>query len=347
VRRLRRQVILPSKKEKETVKERCPTTTTSSSSSSRMTAKDQNDNSSSSSSSDLVSSALKLFDGCGRLDPGSSRRYLFHLTRRQRSSPTTISTNRGIAAGDELGRPVFQWRKACGEMGIMKGPTLFCPDLPLKSLFATTHDNRNSTLSPQSIMDGGRGENDFVVYSHGGGSDDSSSSSGGGNDGRGGGGGSAVSIDVATKAAARLPGGPQSQRRMMMNPGADQQQQDLPLDEWLPVTVEPINPPTSIVVGVPTPISFMVVNHTEHPLSLQLQFLLEYMHGLAVCGPSFVNLQNNIGGNGGTTTVEIRVICFQPGLAKLSGCSVLDLATGEQIPQLPQFHALVVPSKPQ
>jgi len=338
VRRLRRQVILPSKKEKETVKERCPTTTTSSSSSSRMTAKDQNDNSSSSSSSDLVSSALKLFDGCGRLDPGSSRRYLFHLTRRQRSSPTTISTNRGIAAGDELGRPVLQWRKACGEMGSMKGPILFCPDLPLKSLFDNA-GSRNSTFSPQSIMDGRHDGSDFVVYTHGGGSDDASSN--------GGGGGSAVSIDVAMKAAARLAGGPQSQRHMMMNPGADQQQQDLPLDEWLPVTVEPINPPTSIVVGVPTPISFMVVNHTEHPLSLQLQFLLEYMHGLAVCGPSFVNLQNNIGGNGGTTTVEIRVICFQPGLAKLSGCSVLDLATGEQIPQLPQFHALVVPSKPQ
>lgn len=277
-------------------------------------------------------SALKLYDDCGRLYAGSSRRYLFHVTRSKTGAaaddpnssffPSSSPNHRGIAAGDELGKPVFTWRKACGETGRMVGTTLFCPDLPLGTIFQ--YDGQN--ISPiETILRGGNdmnntNNNDFVVHLQQGG-------------------GSALSVDVATKAAARAAtaGGLSNKSSFHSNNNNSNA-----LDQWLPVTVEPLSAPARMVVGVPTPIPFMVVNHSDQYLTLQLQFRLEHMKGVAVCGPSFVNLEEGLPGHGGCTTVEIRLMALEAGLAKVTGCCVVDLSTGAPIAQPPQFHTLVV-----
>jgi len=70
-------------------------------------------------------SAVELFDDCGRLDWGSSIRYLFNV----RSNTTTDSSlpKKGIAGGDELGKAVVTWRKAMGEAGRIASTFVFCP----------------------------------------------------------------------------------------------------------------------------------------------------------------------------------------------------------------------------
>lgn len=233
-------------------------------------------------------SAVELFDRCGRLEAGASRRYLFKVTA---SSHTAKS--RGIAAEDELGKAVFTWRKACGEMGRMASIALICPSVN------PVLDVRN----PQAVMEG-RGS-PFVVHLQG----------------------SALSVDVANAAASRAA-----------NPKTDL----FSLDQLLPVTVEPIDPPKKVKFGMPFHVQFLVVNHSESYMTIQLQFRLDHMKGLSVCGPSFKNL-DEVAGNGGNATVSIRFIALNGGLLKLSGCCVADLASGETIPQPPLFTTLALP----
>jgi hypothetical protein len=231
-------------------------------------------------------SAVQLFDQCGRLEAGSSRRYLFKVTA---SSQTARS--RGIAAGDELGKGVFTWRKACGELGRMSSVALICPNVD------PVLDERN----PDAVMEG-RGS-PFVVHVQG----------------------SALSVDVANAAATKAA-----------NPNMEHSS----LDELLPVTVEPIDPPKNVKLGEPFHVQFLVVNHSERYITIQLQFRLEHMDGLSVCGPSFKNL-DDVPGNGGNVTVSIRFMALSAGLLKLCGCCVADLASGEIIPQPPLFSTLV------
>lgn len=66
--------------------------------------------------------AVDLYDECGILDPGSTRRYLFLV---KASSQDALL--RGIAVGDELGNAVFSWRKTLGETGRVGSATVFCP----------------------------------------------------------------------------------------------------------------------------------------------------------------------------------------------------------------------------
>jgi hypothetical protein len=229
--------------------------------------------------------ATELFDECGRLETSASMRYLFKVAS---SEPSSV---RGIAAGDELGKAVFTWRKACGEMGRMASSPVICPSV-------------TPTLDPSdpgATMEG-RG-NPFVVYVQG----------------------SGLSVDVANIAAARAA-----------NPNMDRNA----LDQLLPVTVEPVDPPSRIQLGVPYQVQFLVVNHADKYMSLQLQFRLEHMKGLSVCGPSFKNLEE-VPGNGGSTTVAVRFIALAKGLLQVRGCCVVDLATGQAIPQPPLFNVLV------
>jgi hypothetical protein len=230
-------------------------------------------------------SATELFDECGRLEAGTSKRYLFKVTTSQASS------SRGIAAGDELGKAVFTWRKSCGEMGRMASSPVICPNI-------------NPILDPNdpaATMEG-RGS-PFVVHVQG----------------------SGMSVDVANSAAARAA-----------NPNMDGNA----LDQLLPVTVEPVDPPNTMQIGVPCQVQFLVVNHSDKFMSLQLQFRMEHMKGLSVCGPSFKNLEE-VPGKGGSTTVSVRFIPLAAGLLKLRGCCVVDLATGLAIAQPPLFNVLV------
>jgi hypothetical protein len=232
--------------------------------------------------------ATRLFDECGRLQNGSSLRFLFKVT----TSSQTLS-QRGIAAGDELGKAIFTWRKACGEMGRMASSPIVCP-------------HSSPTLDPKdpaATMEG-RGSL-FITHVQG----------------------SALSVDVASAAAARA-----------VNPNFDINS----LDILLPVTVEPIDPPTNMKLGTPVQVEFLVVNHSPRHMTIQLQFRLEHMKGISVCGPSYKNIEE-VTGNGGSTTVSVCFVALGAGLLQVRGCCIVDLVAGTEISQPPLFNVMVEP----
>ena len=233
---------------------------------------------------------VDLYDGSGRLEPDATRRYLFKI-----SATTTESALRGIAAGDDLGKAVFSWRKAAGEMGSLSAPSIVCP--PSNPMLDPTDPSATMT---------GMGSS-YVSFLQG----------------------SGLSVDVATASAQRL---------------ANPQKNPNSLDKLLPVTVEPVNPPNQMALAQPKEVQFMVVNHSSEAMTLQLQFRLEYMTGLTICGSSYKNIEQ-LPASGGSTTVSMNFIALEPGLTRLMGCCVLDLASGTEIPQPPLFNVMV--NKPQ
>lgn len=138
---------------------------------------------------------------------------------------------------------------------------------------------------------------------------------------------SGLSVDVASAAAT------QSHRP-----------DRLQLLAQLPVTVEPIDPPTRMKLNIPQQVQFLVVNHSEQPMTLQLQLHLSKMAGLVVCGPSFLSL-GEISPRGGSTVVAARFLPLAPGLYKVDGCVVLDLVTGREVAQPPLFYVFVEKSE--
>jgi hypothetical protein len=231
------------------------------------------------------STAVDLFDGCGRIEEGASIRYLFKVT-----AMSDEAASRGIAGGDELGKAVFTWRKAVGEMGRMASSPVMCPgSTPLLD-----------PNDPSATMMGR--DSQYVMHVQG----------------------SGLSVDVATAAASRQ---------------ANLSNQNT-LDKLLPVTVEPIDPPNHMQLSVPQELQFLVVNHSSSSMTIQLQFHLDHMKGLAICGPSFKNLED-VPGSGGSTTVTMRFVALEAGLLRLSGCCIVDLASGQEVPQPPLFNVLV------
>lgn len=231
------------------------------------------------------STAVELFDGCGRIEEGASIRYLFKVT-----ATSEDAASRGIAGGDELGKAVFTWRKAVGEMGRMASSPVMCPgSIP----FIDPNDPSATMIGRQSVMH---------VQGNG------------------------LSVDVATAAASRQTS-PNTLNQNM-------------LDKLLPVTVESIDPPNHMQLSVPQEIKLLVVNHSSSSMTIQLQFHLDHMKGLAICGPSFKNLED-VPGSGGSTTVTMRIIALEAGLLRLSGCCIVDLASGQEVPQPPLFNVLV------
>lgn len=229
--------------------------------------------------------ALELFDGCGRLHVGACFRYLFKV-----ECATEEAKLRGIGAGDLLGKAVFTWRKAMGEMGRISSSPIHCPAA------------QPILQGPTASIMAGRGSN-FVVHRSG------------------------LSVDVASAAATRASRPPLMDHRQS-------------LTQLLPVTVEPIQPPDKMQLGVPTQVSFLVVNHSSQSLQLQLQFHLSQMTGLAVCGSSFCSL-GKVNPNGGSTVVSLRFLALAAGLLRVQGCCVVDLATGREIAQPPLFDVFV------
>ncbi|KAG7362978.1 DUF974 domain containing protein [Nitzschia inconspicua] len=246
-----------------------------------------------------TTTGVQLYDSSGRLELGDTRNYLFQVT----ATVTEHGSTKGIAAGDELGRAVVTWRKACGEMGRMASTSILCP--ALTNVLVPDPRNTEPVWSP-----------DFVVHTKG---------------------GSCLSVDVASMAASRAAN-PVAYRNSNNNPHA--------LDILLPITVEPIQPPETAQLGTPFAVTFLLVNHSDHYRTLQLQFPSDQMKGLIVCGPSFVNLQEELAGGGGSIRIEVRFMAITAGLLKLQGCHVVDLATGQSIPQPPLFHMFVPASPP-
>jgi len=113
-----------------------------------------------------------------------------------------------------------------------------------------------------------------------------------------------------------------------------------PLAAQFPVTVEPIDPPSNMTLNVPVAVQFLVVNHSDQPLPLQLQLNLQHMESIVVCGRSFQNL-GQVQQNGGSTVATVQLMALQAGLVKVDGCTVVDLASGREIHQPPLFSVFV------
>ena len=246
----------------------------------------------------------KLFDGCCRLDPGASYRYLFRI-----EASSEIATLRGIACGDELGKAVFTWRKAMGETGRIASSSVLCPQSSpprigsgAASSVPSVAAGRLPNQLPSSAADAG-----FVVH------------------------GSGISVDAAAAAANRNASLTSSEGGGALQPA---------LDELLPVTVEPIDPPCRMDLACPTEVQFLIVNHSNRSMNLQLQLRLPEMSGVVVCGPSFKNL-GEIPPGGGSSVVGVRLVALVAGLFRVQGCCVVDLTSGREIPQPPLFNAFV------
>jgi len=104
------------------------------------------------------------------------------------------------------------------------------------------------------------------------------------------------------------------------------------LDEVLPVTVEPIDPPSTMRLSVPEKISLLVVNHSSETMNLQIQLRLSRMSGVVVCGPSFVTL-GSVPPSGGSCTIDFRLVALVAGLFSVTGCFIVDLTTGMEVEQ--------------
>lgn len=238
-------------------------------------------------------SGTEMFDSSGRLEAGHTLRYLFRV-QGERSGETA----KGIAVSDELGKAIFTWRKACGEMGrIASAPIVLSP---MASPFIDPNN-------PGETMEGTR--NPFVVHCKG---------------------RSGLSVDVASAAAAR---------------SANQNRDRNTLDQRLPVTVEPIDPPSTIELGIPFQIDLLIINHSDREMALQLQFHLQHMTGVSVCGTSFKNLQD-VPGRGGSVRAVMAFVPFASGLLQIAGCSVVDLDRGLSFPQ-PPLCQIIVQSAPE
>jgi len=266
-------------------------------------------------------SSLTLFDNCGRLHPNESFRYLFLIKASSQDAKL-----RGIAAGDELGKAIFTWKKAMGEAGRIASASVLCPpattaiipppSLSLPGSAAASQPNSNTPiLSTYS-------NTKFVVH------------------------GSGLSVDVAASAANK------STNTSSADPAYDSSTNTsttISLDEVLPITVEPINPPTTMKLGIPTKVQLLVVNHQqEQPsqeqndkdMNIQIQLRSQHMSGVVICGSSYKNL-GSIPSCGGSV---VTTVCFVPlvaGLFRVQGCYVVDLISGREIEQPPLFHVFV------
>ncbi|KAL7482518.1 hypothetical protein ACHAW6_008193 [Cyclotella cf. meneghiniana] len=225
-------------------------------------------------------SALEMYDGCGRLEPGESCRYLFYVM-----AESEAAALRGIAFGDELGQACLTYYKAMGESGKIYSSTVVCP--------------------PTTYAENATSNSKFVVY------------------------GSGLSVDVAAASVQRSSSG---RRNSSDSRGT--------LDELLPVTVEPIDPPSRMKLSVPKSVALLIVNHSSRPMSLQLQMRLPNMNGVVICGPSFITL-GELPPSGGSCTIDVNFVALVAGLFSVQGCYVVDMTTGMEIQQPALFNVFV------
>ncbi|KAL7536614.1 hypothetical protein ACHAXR_007295 [Thalassiosira sp. AJA248-18] len=137
---------------------------------------------------------------------------------------------------------------------------------------------------------------------------------------------SGLSVDVAAASAQRSMSGQRN------NEGS--------LDERLPVTVEPIDPPSTMKLSVPKTVSLLIVNHSSQTMNLQLQMRLSDMTGVVVCGPSFISL-GGVPPSGGSCTTDVRLVALVAGLFSVQGCYIVDLSSGMELCQSNLFDVFI------
>ncbi|KAL7472625.1 hypothetical protein ACHAXS_012987 [Conticribra weissflogii] len=142
---------------------------------------------------------------------------------------------------------------------------------------------------------------------------------------------SGLSVDVAAAAA----------RRSSVSHDADANANaNATLDGILPVTVEPVDPPSVLQLARPRNLTVLVVNHSDRAMNLQLQMRLSHMTGVVVCGSSFVTL-GEVPPRGGSCTAEVRLVALVAGLFEVKGFYAVDLSTGMEVEQPSLFDVFV------
>ena len=87
-----------------------------------------------------------------------------------------------------------------------------------------------------------------------------------------------------------------------------------------------------------------IVNHSDVPLNLQLQFRLSDMYGIVVSGKSFINV-GEVGGYGGSAVTQVQMLPLMAGLCQVTGCYVVDLNSGKEVCMPPMFDVFVEPKQ--
>ena len=264
-------------------------------------------------------SAVELFDECGRLEPGESKRYLFKV-----KAASDDAALRGIAKGDELGRAIVTWRKSMGEAGRIASTFLRCPPSDVGKAIEEREAMKMKKVTMnqkyvknKSLLDGDDDDDElhtlddgledrFVVH------------------------GSGLSVDVAACAA--------EQSAALHSPSNKNSIKSL--DAIFPVTVEPIDPPSRMVIGKPVKVQLLVVNHGTKAQNLQLQLRLVSMKGVVVSGQSFQNL-GEIGPDGGSDIATVTFVAVARGLFHVTGCCIVNLNTGIEVKQPALFSVFV------
>jgi len=251
-------------------------------------------------------SAVDLLDSSGRLTPGSSFRYLFHIRAVSPEAQT-----RGIAVGDALGKAVVTWFKTMGEAGQMVSTEVICPPSYPPSLLQQQAPSSCSSTNSSSIAL--LSQSGFVMYKSG------------------------LSVDVAASAADKSDGYITNETTTS-NPTSNST--TVTLDDIFPVTVDPIDPPTQMTLGTSYSATLCIINHSDVPLNLQLQFRLADMFGVVISGKSFINV-GEVGGYGGSAVTQVQMLPLMPGLCQVTGCYVVDLNSGKEIGMPPLFDVFV------
>lgn len=252
-------------------------------------------------------SAVQLLDSSGRLPPGSSFRYLFHIRAVSPEAQT-----RGIAVGDALGRAVVTWVKTMGEAGQMVSTEIMCPPSYPPSLLQQQPGNSSSSTNSSSIAL--LSQSGFVMYKSG------------------------LSVDVAASAADKTDGYITNETIVTSNSTTNTTR--VTLDDIFPVTVDPIDPPTQMTLGTSYSATLCIINHSDVSLNLQLQFRLPDMFGVVISGKSFINV-GEVGGYGGSSVTQVQLVPLMSGLCQVTGCYVVDLNSGKEIGMPPLFDVFV------
>jgi hypothetical protein len=255
----------------------------------------------------LVSKQVLLEDDAYDVDKITSQTQQLSLGNQRRSALTMYDSCGRLEPGESF-RYLFYVKaesEAAALRGIAFGDELGQACVTYHRAMGESGKMYSSTVvCPQSLFVDSTSKSKFVVH------------------------GSGLSVDVAAASVQRSSAG----RRSSNESGS--------LDELLPVTVEPIDPPSKMKLSVPQKVSLLVVNHSTRPMSLQLQMRLPNMNGVVICGPSFITL-GEIPPSGGSCTIDVNLIALVAGLFSVQGCYIVDMTNGMEIQQPALFNVFV------
>ena len=253
--------------------------------------------------------AVQKYDSCGHLSPGAVFKYLFLV-----EATSQDASIRGIAAGDELGKAIFSWKKTMGEEGKMISLPILCPlsfpknSLSISKINDDSYSRDYNVKTVHSFNFNQQSSNKFVIHNSG------------------------LSVDVAADS---------TREDSQLYPNNNMLKDATPsLSALLPVTVEPINPPQQILLGKPQDTQLLIINHSAKPLNLQIQFRSQFMSGVVICGESYQNL-GIVKEKGGSIIIQMKILALVAGFFRFQGCFVVDLDSGLEV-TMPSLFSLFV-----